>query len=72
MPKRTILKEYRSDICIEASDFACELLMPEKDFRQAIRSGFNTIEKLCIKFQLTYSAVSYRAWMLGIIKEIQC
>ena len=71
MPKRTILKEVRKDICVEATDFACELLMPEKEFRQAIKDGFNTIEKLCIKFQLTSSAIRYRAWQLLIIKENQ-
>lgn len=53
----------------EANNFASELLMPEKDFKCAIQTGDNTLEKLSKKFELSTMAVKYRAYKLGIISE---
>jgi Zn-dependent peptidase ImmA (M78 family) len=52
-----------------ANDFAAELLMPQYDFRQAIKNGQNTPKKLSNYFQVTEKAVMYRAYKLGIIKS---
>ncbi len=53
----------------EANDFAAELLMPKDVFIKEIEDGCNTIEKLADKFQLSTSAVRYRAYKLGLIPE---
>ena len=43
--------------------------MPEDKFEQYISEGTNTIEKLADKFQLSISAVRYRAYKLKYIQE---
>ena len=53
----------------EANDFAADLLMPKDIFIEKIKSGCNTLEKLSEAFQLSTSAVKYRAYKLGIISE---
>lgn len=53
----------------EANDFAAELLMPKDIFIKKIKSGCNTLDKLSKAFQLSTSAVKYRAYKLGIISE---
>ena len=53
----------------EANSFASNLLMPEDKFEQYISEGINTIEKLADKFQLSISAVRYRAYKLKYIQE---
>ncbi len=53
----------------QASSFAAELLMPPNKFEQYINEGVNTIEKLAEKFELSTSAVRYRAYKLGYISE---
>lgn len=53
----------------EANSFASNLLMPEDKFKQYISEGINTIEKLADKFQLSISAVRYRAYKLKYIQE---
>lgn len=64
---------FRSDnvdfIEQEANNFASELLMPKEEFKNAIKNGVNTFEKLSEKFELSTSAVKYRAYKLGIITE---
>lgn len=53
----------------EANDFAADLLMPKDIFISKIKSGCNTLEKLSTAFQLSTSAVKYRAYKLGLIPE---
>ncbi len=53
----------------EANIFASNLLMPEDLFKRYVASGNNTISKLADKFQLSTSAVKYRAYKLGMISE---
>ena len=53
----------------ENTSFAAELLMPPNKFEQYINEGVNTIEKLAEKFELSTSAVRYRAYKLGYISE---
>ena len=53
----------------EANDFAADLLMPKDIFIGKIKSGCNTLEKLSEVFQLSTSAVKYRAYKLGLISE---
>ena len=53
----------------EANDFASELLMPEKMVKAYIKEGYNTIQLLADKFDLSTSAVRYRVYKLGLISE---
>jgi Zn-dependent peptidase ImmA (M78 family) len=73
MPKHKYsTKDYRVKEDIEATDFACELLMPENEFKLIVNNRKLTYEKiheLMNIFQVTSRAVMYRAWMLGIIKQ---
>lgn len=61
--------ENTSAIEREANSFASRLLMPKNKFAQYIDEGINTIEKLSDKFELSTSAVRYRAYKLGYISE---
>lgn len=61
--------ENTSAIEREANSFASNLLMPADKFEQYIRDGENTIERLADKFQLSTSAVRYRAYKLKYIQE---
>lgn len=61
--------ENTSVIEREANSFASNLLMPADKFEQYIKDGENTIEKLADKFQLSTSAVRYRAYKLNYIQE---
>ena len=49
----------------EANEFAAELLMPEKQFRGFITNGVKKIKDLAEKFQVSVSAIKYRAYKLG-------
>jgi predicted transcriptional regulator len=51
----------------EANKFAAELLMPKATFDTLIQEGNNTISKLADSFDLSTSAVRYRAQDLGFI-----
>lgn len=53
----------------EANDFAADLLMPRDVFIEKIKAGYNTLDKLSETFQLSTSAVKYRAYKLGLISE---
>jgi len=53
----------------KANEFAAELLMPQELFVEAMRSGYNTIEKLADKFDVSPAAARYRAYKLGYLKE---
>ena len=53
----------------EANDFASELLMPENMVKAYIKEGYNTIQMLADKFNLSTSAVRYRVYKLGLISE---
>ena len=61
--------DKNSPIEMEASSFAADLLMPEDKFAEFISQGNNTIEKLANKFELSETAVRYRAYKLKYISE---
>lgn len=74
MPKR--YNDKRPQIDIEATDFACKLLMPEKEFREIMDNakktglrGFKLICKLQDKFQVPSLAIRHRACQLGYLKR---
>ena len=49
----------------EANEFAAELLMPEKHFREYIQKGITKFKDLADKFDVSVSAIKYRAYKLG-------
>ncbi|ENQ6619328.1 ImmA/IrrE family metallo-endopeptidase [Campylobacter lari] len=53
----------------EANYFAAELLMPKILFDEEIKKGNNDIKKLAEVFEVSYSAIQYRAFKLGYLKE---
>ncbi len=53
----------------EANQFAADLLMPKDLFDDAIKQGKNKIKDLADLFQVSYSAIKYRAYKLGYLKE---
>ena len=61
--------ENTSQIERDANTYASELLMPANEFKKYISEGVNTIEKLASKFNLSTSAVRYRAYKLKYISE---
>ncbi|MDR2341507.1 MAG: ImmA/IrrE family metallo-endopeptidase [Campylobacteraceae bacterium] len=61
--------ENTNSIEREANEFAANLLMPKEMFEKYIDEGYDTISSLADKFQLSTSAVRYRAFKLGFISE---
>lgn len=61
--------DNNSEIERTASAFAAELLMPKDQFDKYVKTGYNTIDKLSEKFNLSSSAVRYRAYKLNYISE---
>lgn len=53
----------------EANNFAANLLMPEDVFKKYIDSGVRKIVDLADRFQLSTSAIKYRAYKLGMLSE---
>lgn len=53
----------------QANQFAAELLMPKKIFDDEIKKGNKKVETLADFFQVSYSAIKYRAFKLGYLKE---
>ena len=58
-----------SDIEMEASEFAANLLMPKDQFDEYIKNGINNIEELSKKFEVSSAAIRYRAYKLKYISE---
>lgn len=58
-----------SDIEMEASEFAANLLMPKNKFDEYIKNGINNIEELSKKFGVSSAAIRYRAYKLKYISE---
>ncbi|WP_104697782.1 MULTISPECIES: ImmA/IrrE family metallo-endopeptidase [unclassified Helicobacter] len=54
---------------VEANGFAADLLMPQNSFENEIRQGNVKVETLADFFQVSYSAIKYRAFKLGYLKE---
>ena len=50
----------------QANDFASEILIPERDFREKISSGITEVEKLARDFQVSTIALRIRAKKLGM------
>lgn len=61
---------FRSNVSdpveFQANNFASELLMPEKEFREKIKTGFNSIKKLSEYFGVSTLAIRVRAKQLNI------
>jgi predicted transcriptional regulator len=55
----------RDKIENEADKFAAGLLMPEKEVRERIAAGENSLEKLAASFGVSVMAVKYRVQSLG-------
>jgi len=53
----------------DADQFAAELLMPEKEFKDAIDKGINTLTALSAIFGTSMMAVRYRAKLLGLVRR---
>jgi len=58
-------KRY-SQIDQEANQFACELLMPEDDFKWFIKNVSNDVSKISEHFLVSPLAVRLRASQLGL------
>jgi len=54
---------------IEANDFACAILMPEKVFRDYINKGNRNYETIAEHFDVSLATVRYWVLRLGIIKD---
>jgi len=50
----------------QANDFASAILMPEQKFREKVRSGMTTVDKLAKEFQVSTLALRIRAKTLGM------
>jgi predicted transcriptional regulator len=50
----------------QANDFACAILMPELEFRDAVRSGKTNVEELAREFKVSTLALRIRAKNLGM------
>lgn len=59
----------KNPLDIEANLFACDLLMPECEFRAAVKSGIRDFQVLAKMFDVTISAARYRAFTLGYIDK---
>lgn len=52
----------------QANEFAAELLMPKQIFEEKLKSGCTKIEELAKYFQVSHSAIKYRAFKLGFLE----
>ncbi len=72
--KHEDLSLFRSNevnpIEIEANDFAGELLIPNEEFKTFIREGIKKIGDLADKFNVSISAVRYKAYKLGYLNRV--
>jgi Zn-dependent peptidase ImmA (M78 family) len=50
----------------QANEFACAILMPEKEFRDEVRSGKRKVDELAKVFQVSTLALRIRAKNLGM------
>ena len=50
----------------QANEFASAILMPEQTFREKVRSGMKTVDKLAKEFQVSTLALRIRAKTLGM------
>ena len=70
IPDQIFFRDYSTNpMEQEANNFAAALLMPEDTFRKYIDEGYDTVSTLADKFQLSTSAIKYRAYKLGLISE---
>ena len=58
-----------SDVEMEASEYAANLLMPKHKFDEYIKNGITNIEELSKKFGVSSAAIRYRAYKLKYISE---
>jgi Zn-dependent peptidase ImmA (M78 family) len=70
IPDQIFFRDDRTNpIEREANEFAANLLMPVDKFNAYIDAGLNTVGALADKFQLSTSAIKYRAYKLGLISS---
>lgn len=66
-PERILVGTKDQDpLEVAASNFAAEILMPEKLFREAVRTLEGNIQQVADRFGVTNLAVRRRAAMLGM------
>ena len=54
----------------EANEFASELLIPQEKFRQYVKDGITKIADLSDKFDVSVSAIRYKAYKLGYLDYV--
>ena len=55
---------------IEANNFAGELLIPDKHFKKYLDEGITKIGDLASKFDVSISAIRYKAYKLGYLNRV--
>ena len=55
---------------IEANDYAGELLIPNEKFKKHINNGVTKISDLADKFDVSISAIRYKAYKLGYLNRV--
>ena len=55
---------------VEANNFAGELLMPREKFKRYIADGMTKISDLSEKFDVSISAIRYKAYRLGYLNSV--
>ena len=67
----SLFRSNRFDLIeIEANDFAGELLIPEDKFRNFINEGKTRIKDLSNEFNVSISAIRYKAYRLGYLNRV--
>ena len=59
-----------NSIEVEANDFAGELLIPQEKFKQFISEGISKIGELSDRFNVSISAIRYKAYKLGYLNRV--
>ena len=55
---------------VEANNFASELLIPRAEFKKHIDSGITKISDLSEKFDVSISAIRYKAYKMGYLNSV--
>ncbi len=57
---------------IEANEFAAELLMPLKQFKEDCKKGIKSIDEIADKYRVSKEAASWRLLHSGILGKLSC
>lgn len=55
---------------VEANNFASELLIPREEFKKHIADGVTKISDLSEKFDVSISAIRYKAYKMGYLNSV--